>query len=256
MSRNRTLRWIAAVGSIALLAGCGMDRALTGTPDARAGFGQRNGGVSEARTYSVTIDNLMSGQWLTPPLVVTHQAGEGLFDVGAPATLGVREIAENGNLQPMLDRLNASDHVSDVVVAVSGTPPPLGPGASVSFTIDAEPGARFLSFMAMLICTNDGFTGVEDQRLPSQVGEQIVLYTNAYDAGSEVNTEDFADLVPPCPVLTGVPSTDPGSGTSDPALAENGVIHAHAGIVGNDDLDAVLHGFSNPVGRITIQRTQ
>jgi hypothetical protein len=256
LSRNRVLGWIAALGSVALLAGCGMDSAVTGGPDAQAGFGQRNGGVSQARTYSVTIDNLTGGQPLTPPLVATHQGADDLFDTGVPASLGVREIAENGNLQPMLDRLNASDHVSSVVVAVAGTPPPVLPGSSVSFTIDAEPGARYLSFISMLICTNDGFTGLDSQLLPSQVGQQIVLYTNAYDAGSEINTEDFADLVPPCPALTGVPSTDPGTGTSDPALAENGVIRMHSGVVGNDDLDAALHGFSSPVGRITILRTQ
>jgi hypothetical protein len=245
---------VAALAGVALLAGCGMD-SMTGAPEAQAGFGKRNGGVSRARTYSVTIENLTGGQWFTPPLVATHQGGEGLFEVGAPASLGAREIAENGNLQPMLDRLNASDHVSDVVVAVAGTPPPLAPGASVSFTIDAQPGARFLSVMSMLICTNDGFTGLDGQRLPSRVGQQIVLDTNAYDAGSEINTEDFADLVPPCPVLTNVPSMDPGTGMSDPALAENGVIRMHAGVVGNDDLDAALHGFSSPVGRITIRRT-
>jgi hypothetical protein len=50
-------------------------------------------------------------------------------------------------------------------------------------------------------------------------------------------------------------STDPGTGMSNPALAENGVIRMHPGVVGNDDLDASLHGFSSPVGRITILRT-
>jgi hypothetical protein len=255
LSRNRVLGWFAALGSIAFLAACGTD-AVTGAPEAQAGFGQRNGGVSQARTYDITIYNLTGGQPLTPPLVATHQGGTSLFDVGATASLGVREIAENGNLQPMLDRLNASDHVSDVVVAVAGTPPPVLPGGSVSFTIDAEPGARFLSFISMLICTNDGFTGLHSQALPSQVGDDVTLDTNAYDAGSEINTEDFADLVPPCPALTGVPSTDPGSGMSNPALAENGVIAMHSGVQGIDDLDAQLHGFSSPVARITIRRTQ
>lgn len=215
MSRNRVVGWVAAVGSVALLAGCGMDSAMTGAPDAQAGFGQRNGGVSQSRTYSVTIENMTGGQPFTPPLVATHQRAVDLFDTGVAASLGVREIAENGNLQPMLDRLNASDHVSYVVVAVAGTPPPVLPGANVSFTIDAEPGARHLSFISMLICTNDGFTGVDSQRLPSQVGQQVVLYTNAYDAGSEINTEDFADLVPPCPALTGVRRDPPGPPRGD-----------------------------------------
>ena len=74
-------------------------------------------------------------------------------------------------------------------------------------------------------------------------------------AGTEVNTEDFADLVPPCPALTGVMSTDMGTGMSNPALAENGVIRHHDGVAGGDDLQAGLHGWQDPVARVTIRRT-
>ncbi len=255
MNRNRFFTAFVALAGTALLAACTQDGLMSGEPPApQAGFGQRNGGAAAARTYQVTIYNLTGGQPLTPPLVATHQRAVDFFDVGAPASLGIREIAENGNLQPMLDRLNGSDHVSDVVVAVAGSPPPLMPGASITFDIDAEPGARFLSYASMLICTNDGFTGVDSRRLPSQVGQEVMLYTDAYDAGSEINTEDFADIVPPCPPLTGVPSTDPGTGTSNPALAENGVIHHHAGIQGGDDLQPAVHGWTNPVSKVTIRR--
>ena len=65
MSRNRVLGWVAALGSIALLAACGTD-AVTGTPEVQTGFGQRNGGVSQARIYDVTIYNLTGGQPFTP----------------------------------------------------------------------------------------------------------------------------------------------------------------------------------------------
>ncbi len=236
--------------------GCGSDGPLSDAAGVRAGVGDRNGGRSVARTYEVTIENLTGGQWLTPPLIATHQGGEDVFDVGRPASFGVRQVAENGNLAPLQQALENDDHVSAVVVAAAGTPPPLGPGQRVTVTIDAQPGARFLSFVSMLICTNDGFTGLDSFRLPSSVGEAVVLDTDAYDAGSEINTEDFADLVPPCPVLTGVSSSVPGTGTSDPALAENGVIHMHPGIAGIADLLPGLHGFSNPVGRIAITRTR
>jgi hypothetical protein len=49
----------------------------------------------------------------------------------------------------------------------------------------------------MLICTNDGFTGSDGLRLPSKLGQSAMYYMAAYDAGSEINTEDFADIVPP-----------------------------------------------------------
>ena len=75
---------------------------------------------------------------------------------------------------------------------------------------------------------------------------------SAYDAGSERNTEDFADIVPPCQGLIGVMSDDEGTGMSNPDLAEGGVITMHSGIQGGYDLTVADHGWSNPVARITV----
>jgi hypothetical protein len=197
--------------------------------------------------YQVTIENLTTGQPLTPPVVATHRKPVHLFEVGASASFELKEVAENGNLDPMVTALSGNKHVDQVVVAVAGDPPPVLPGQSVSFEISGERGAKYLSYASMLICTNDGFTGVNGQRLPKQVGDVVVVESAGYDAGTEINTEDFADIVPPCPGLTGVPSSDPGTGTSDPALAEGGIIHHHDGIQGIDDLVVGIHGWANPV---------
>jgi hypothetical protein len=210
--------------------------------------------ASDMRTYEVTITNLTGGQPLTPPAAATHRRAIDAYEVGQPASFGVKEIAENGNLDPFVMALQGSKDVSDAVVAVAGDPPPLFPGASVTFEIEAGDGAQFFSFVSMLICTNDGFTGLDAVKLPNQVGASDSWDAYAYDAGTEINTEDFADIVPPCPALTGVPSTDPGTGMSNPALAENGVIAMHPGITGDDDLIAGLHGWSGPVARVTIER--
>jgi hypothetical protein len=177
-----------------------------------------------------------------------------MFTVGQPASFELKEIAENGNLAPMLTAVGNDKHVSNFVVAVADDPPPLLPGQSVTVTIDESRGGKFLSFASMLICTNDGFTGLDTVRLPQVVGETITLYSDAYDAGSEINTEDFADIVPPCPALTGAPSDDPGTGESNPALAENGVIRHHDGIQGIADLDPDIHGWENPVVVVEITR--
>jgi hypothetical protein len=48
-------------------------------------------------------------------------------------------------------------------------------GDSVTLTVDADEGAKFLSFASMLICTNDGFTGVNSLRLPKDVGETVTV---------------------------------------------------------------------------------
>ncbi|MDX1435850.1 MAG: spondin domain-containing protein [Anaerolineales bacterium] len=208
-----------------------------------------------ARSYEVTITNLTDqGQPFTPPVVVTHQSNFRLFNAGRPASFALKEIAENGNLAPMLDALAANSRVSDVVVAVAGDPPPLMPGSSVTIEIEAGNRASLLSLVSMLICTNDGFTGASRIRLPRQVGQTNTAYGVGYDAGTEINTEDFANLVPPCPVLTGVQSNDPGTGTSDPSLAENGVVHMHGGILGIDDLDPAIHDWNDPVMMVSVTR--
>lgn len=156
----------------------------------------------------------------------------------------------------MTDALAQDKHVADVVVAAAGTPPPVLPGDAVTFSITAERGAKFVSFASMLICTNNGFTGLDTGRLPQQVGDAVTFETNGYDAGTEINTEDFADIVPPCQALVGVSSDDPGTGTSNPALTEGGVIRHHPGIRGGVGLVPGIHGWADPVARITIERSK
>jgi hypothetical protein len=63
--------------------------------------------VAGQRTYEVTIEDVTSGQPLTPPVVATHRGKHAVFDVGRPASVGVREIAENGNSAPLLAFLDA-----------------------------------------------------------------------------------------------------------------------------------------------------
>jgi len=99
----------------------------------------------------------------------------------------------------------------------------------------------------MLICTNDGFTGIDSLAVTGGT----TVTTNAYDAGTEMNTEDFADMVPPCQPLSGVSSSDAGTGMSNPALAEDGVVAMHPGVTGGNDLTA-SHMWTDPVARVTI----
>jgi hypothetical protein len=232
------------------LAGLAAALALTWTPTAMA---------HHTRTYEVTIKDLTSGQPLTPPVVATHRGKGQLFEVGSHASFGVKEIAENGNNQPLLDALSANGHVSDFVQAGSGPLVPAqrrhatGFSDTVTFTIDADRRANHLSFVSMLICTNDGFTGVNSLKLPRH-GNTAVASTVGYDAGTETNTEDFGDIVPPCPALSGVSSSEPGTGTSNPALAEGNVIRLHPGIKGIGDLIPGIHGWHDPVAEIKVKQ--
>jgi hypothetical protein len=119
--------------------------------------------------------------------------------------------------------------------------------------IDAARGFRHLSWVSMLICTNDGFTGLNGLELPKKVGRSVRVTTNGYDSHTEQNTEDFANIVPPCQGLIGVSSGEPGTGVSDPALAEGGVIADHEGIKGGSDLSPAVHGWTNPVAEVTVK---
>lgn len=207
------------------------------------------------RVYEITIHNLTEGQWFTPAAVATHRRSVDLFTVRRATTFKVKEIAENGNLDPMIGLLSTSRGVSNWAVVTSPTdPPPIGPGASVTFELTARPGARFLSWMSMLICTNDGFTGLDAVRLPQRVGTTRTFTTAGYDAGTEVNTEAWKDLVPPCAQLTGF-GDQGGTGVSNPGLAEGGVIAMHPGIAGIADLVPDVHGWIDPVALVEVTRT-
>lgn len=216
-------------------------------------------------TYEVTITNLTGAQAFTPPVVATHRQSLDLFDVGAPASNEVKEIAENGRLGPMLSLVQESKHVSDSAFIADGSSMPapvagaarssaLGIPSSQTFTLESDTGAKYLSWVSMLICTNDGFTGIDSLRLPDSVGESVAVTTQGYDAGTEINTEDLADIVPPCQPLSGVMSSDLGTDQSNPALAEGGVIHHHPTIAGIEDLSVAIHDWTNPVASVTVER--
>jgi hypothetical protein len=184
-------------------------------------------------------------------VVATHRRPVDLFEVGEPASFQVKEIAENGNVTPLADALGADKHVFESKV---GPGPIFHGGGTLHFQVAASPSANYISFVSMLICTNDGFTGLDSQRLPKKVGDSVTVDTTAYDAGTEINTEDFANMVPPCQGLVEIMSGDAGTGTSDPALAEGGVITSHPGIVGGIDLVPAVHGWIDPVAEVVITR--
>lgn len=218
------------------------------------------GAHHQMRTYRVTVLNITDGQPFTPPFLVTHRRAVDVFTVGAKASNGVQQIAENGDLSLLKSSLESRRRVGEVVTGDVPIVPfgsvgqtDLGFSNSYTTTIMAPRHMRRITWLSMLICTNDGFTGVDSLRLPRHVGDAKSRFTSAYDAGTERNTERFADMVPPCQALIGV-TGDPGTGMSNPALATNGRIHHHRGISGRGDLLPDVHGWTNPVGQIVIQR--
>ena len=210
------------------------------------------------KTYKVTITNLTAGQPFTPPLLLTHARRTGIFTVGEAASEEIQAIAENGNTAPLQMALADDVYVHQVVAGMAPLVPANDPGqtgfgSSATFNITTHGSARSLSFASMLICTNDGFTGLDSVRLPNH---RKTVYSVAYDARTETNTEDFVDIVPPCQGLIGVSSDDPGTGMTNPNLAEDGIIIPHVGINGGVDLFPEVHGWSDPVAKIVIERVR
>ena len=210
-------------------------------------------------TYRVTVTNLAAGQPQTPPLVVLHGAEASLAESGAPASEGLQQLAENGNPQILVDALSGAEGVA--AVAVGEHPLVAGgvPGAAelpsfAALEVSAPASAGLVSIASMLICTNDGLSLVHDAALPAEVGAQAVYYSGAYDAGTERNTESFADLVPPCQGVVGVTGESEGAGMSNPDLAEGGVLAEHPGIAGAADLDAMTHAVAEQPALVVIER--
>jgi len=243
---------VVALGLLLGTAAC-LDETQSSTEPQFARSDAATGQAGEA-LYRVTMYNLTSGQPFTPPVAAIHRQSIGLFEVGEPAIFEVKEIAENGNISPLVELATTNKQVIDATVTLGPTIPPVLPGEMVQFEVEGRTGAKYLSIVSMLICTNDGFTGANTLRLPKRVGESETVSAYGYDAGTEMNTESWADLVPPCAGLTGFDNMGQGTGMSDPALFEGGVVQMHPGIDGDSDLDADVHGWDGPVAQITIER--
>ncbi len=208
-------------------------------------------------TYKVTLQNLTKGQPLSPPVAATHQDGTHVFEVGKLATDQLAAIAQDGNEKPAFDLLNASGKATDVVdVGKPLTPSGKKVGDfsdTVTFMIKGAPGEKF-SLATMLICTNDGFTGLDSVSLPASGSASFML--NSYDAGRENNTEKSVDIVDPCSALGPVKLTGDPNGNQDASVATNPAeaIKAHPGIKGGGDLTAADHGWTDPVAKVTIEQ--
>ena len=209
--------------------------------------------------YRVTIQNLTSGQPFSPPVAATHRSSISMFEVGGLASTQLEAIAEDGNQIPMFDLLDGARGVGEAVdVGRPLTPNGVVIGSftdSASFTIQAEPG-MVLSLTTMLICTNDGFTGLNGAALPAE-GSAVYLL-NGYDAGTEDNTEASGDIVDPCSALGPAPLAGDPNGNDNAGVDTNpqAQIAHHPNITGGGDLSAADHGWTDPVAKVTIVRVE
>ncbi|NNE36028.1 MAG: hypothetical protein HKN13_12370 [Rhodothermales bacterium] len=249
--------------AVAVIAGCSQDDGMLTAADVSVdgtSVELSSSSVSDARfsaggnaEYEVTIINMSHSQPFSPGVLVTHDASASLFSGGSAASEGIRLIAENGDPSTAAMALGGADGVSDVEATMAPVHRKGGPGPDkLTAYITASDGARYLSLAAMLICTNDGFIGLDSVELPKGP-ETAVYFPGAYDAGTEANDELYTSVVDPCggigPIAVAPDGQNNRTATSD-------VVASHPGFTGAGDLDADAYNWRNKVARVTVKRVR
>ena len=198
---------------------------------------------AHAQRFKVTVTNLTSEETFTPIMVASHKAGVKLFTLGSPANVELEQVAEAGDLAP----LEASLRSNKAVLQVVDSGAPLPPGKSVTLMVEARKPFDHVSVVSMLVPTNDGFFAVNGADGPSFFSRTVVIYSPAYDAGTEADDEL-------CAHIPGPPNVCTGEGFNPSRDGDGNFVHVHSGIHGIGDLSAATHDWRNPVARIEMTR--
>ena len=211
-----------------------------------------------AANFTVNIQNLTSGIHFTPILVAAHNSSTHLFQSGTKASVDLQAMAEGG----AITGLSNAVHNAGGVTTTDPAGGILGPGKNATTgNIDtSNTNNHYLSIVAMMLPTNDGFIGLDSYKIPQAAGT-YTININAYDAGTEANDEIINGGG--APGVAGIPK-DPGgyngtNGTGVTTKDTNTYVHIHRGALGDtdanggkSDLDSRVHRWLNPVARVTI----
>lgn len=209
-----------------------------------------------AQDLDITVTNLTHGSHFTPLLVAAHAGTAHLFKVGEASSTELQAMAEGGDISGLSSTLDgiAANKVENPAAGL------LAPGGSTSFSMTTDMANTYLSVVAMVLPSNDGFVGLNSLHLPTAVGSYS-YYLNAYDAGTEANDEIVnGGGMPGVPGIPADPLGKNGTGATGVAMADvNQTVHIHRGVIGDtdetggiSDLDSRVHRWLNPVAKITI----
>ena len=186
------------------------------------------------KTVEIVIENATKGQVFSPGVFASHRSGVKLWADGEFASLGLRLLAEDGNIDPfMYETMKGigKDFGSTTVIY------PIDPGQKQKAVLKVSAEYPLVSGAIMLGMTNDGFLGPQSIDL-FKIDKPTVFDLFAYDAGTEQNTEKKEDL----PALGGL-------GRPEEKLP----IHHHPGIRGDADAPADWGwDVEKPVARMTV----
>jgi hypothetical protein len=142
--------------------------------------------------YEVSITNITKGQTFTPQLIALHSDSVALFQLGAPASDELEVLAEGGSTAPLTDFLKKQGQNVGAVTTIGALLPP---GATAVATLETSEKSEFLSTAGMLIPTNDTFFAVNRYPLPRR--GSVTVFAQAYDAGTEANDQNCANIPGP-----------------------------------------------------------
>ena len=205
--------------------------------------------------HTVRISNLTIGQPFSPGILVVQRPNFDLFKDGDSASYGLRVLAEDGNPNELIQRLRVHPGIARVMRI-----PLIGPGSSITRSVRIKARKRSkassVSYVAMLLNTNDGFVGFN--AVNSSPNSDTSVSTQARDAGTEENNEMFKFIPGPCCFDGGI-NDNVNLNLRAPTVL--GKIGPHAGILGvaggvaGSQLDPALYGWNGAsVASLSITR--
>ncbi|MFT6901603.1 MAG: hypothetical protein ACJAXS_001796 [Colwellia sp.] len=210
--------------------------------------------LTQAQELDIKVTNLTQGIHFTPILIAAHDGDTQLFTSGVMASSQLEMMAEGGDISGLSAMLTTADKAENPAMGL------LAPTMSTSAMLSTTDGNMYLSVVAMMLPTNDGFIGLNSWKIPTEAGTYSFT-VNDYDAGTEANDEMItgggATGVAGIPAAPGMNAGTGGSGVT--MTEDNTAIHIHRGSLGDDnltggksDLDNTVHRWLNPVARITV----
>jgi len=185
------------------------------------------------KMIEVKITNLSAKVVLTPPIVAASRGQITVFQLTEPASEALEMLAEEGltdELAMMFQEHNAS------VAQAAG---PILPGQTLTLYVSGHRYAR-ISLASMILPTNDGFVALNSKRIRPYGTKTTFL--SAYDAGTEFNDEDCANIPGPLPCGGGEGyNMDPGEG----------FVYPHPGTHGDGGFSAEDFSWADPVAMVT-----
>lgn len=181
---------------------------------------ENNSAGASVRSYEITVINQTQNQPFSPLAALLHTSGYAGFRLGTTASAGLEVLAESGNNSPFLTEANADSTVGGTV-AGSGIIPP-----GMQETITVTGAGSQITLMSMLVNTNDAIAAIIGMDLGTMaVNEETTFSANAYDAGTEGNSETASE----------VPGPAGGGEGFNATRNDRDFIITHPGVVSMDD---------------------